>query len=151
MVGGTNGGHLTSFSLVDVLSHGRACALLNPYYTVFFAPAIEDRLRKVAGIYQRQGFFEGEPSGLSSRELGMSVAQGMIAFSKSVGFPTKLTDVDGFSPAHIERALNAAKNPQLEMKLKAMPVPLNSSLIDEYMGAILKAATEGDLSLIKNL
>jgi alcohol dehydrogenase len=75
----------------------------------------------------------------------------MIALSKSVGFPTRLSEVDGFSEGHIERALNAAKNPQLEMKLKAMPVPLNSSLIDEYMGAILKAATEGDLSLIKNL
>ncbi len=39
MIGGTNGGHLGSFSLVDVLSHGRACAVLNPYYTVLFAPA----------------------------------------------------------------------------------------------------------------
>ncbi len=44
MIGGTNGGHLTSFSLVDVLPHGRACALMNPYYTVFFAPAIEKPL-----------------------------------------------------------------------------------------------------------
>ena len=26
MIGGTNGGHLTSFSLVDILPHGRACA-----------------------------------------------------------------------------------------------------------------------------
>ncbi len=26
MLGGTNGAHLTSFSLVDILSHGRACA-----------------------------------------------------------------------------------------------------------------------------
>jgi alcohol dehydrogenase len=30
MIGGTNGGHLTSFSLVDVTSHGRACAIMNP-------------------------------------------------------------------------------------------------------------------------
>ena len=45
MIGGTNGGHLTSFSLVDVTSHGRACAMTNPYYTVFFAPAIEPALR----------------------------------------------------------------------------------------------------------
>ena len=51
MVGGTNGGHLTSFSLVDVLSHGRACALTNPYYTVFFAPAIEDKLRDLVNIF----------------------------------------------------------------------------------------------------
>jgi len=41
MVGGTSGPHLTSFSLVDVLSHGRACAIMSPYYTVFFAPAIQ--------------------------------------------------------------------------------------------------------------
>ncbi len=45
MLGGTNGGHLTSFSLVDILTHGRACALMNPYYTVFFAPAVEGPLQ----------------------------------------------------------------------------------------------------------
>ena len=151
MVGGTNGGHLTSFSLVDVLSHGRACALLNPYYTVFFAPAIEDKLRRVAAIYKRHGFFQGDPAALAGRDLGMAVAQGMIAFSESVGFPTRLAEVKGFSQAHIERALGAAKNPQLEMKLKAMPVPLQSAQIDTYMGAILEAAKQGDLSLIKNL
>jgi alcohol dehydrogenase len=75
----------------------------------------------------------------------------MIALSESVGFPTRLTEVEGFSEDHIARALNAAKNPQLEMKLKAMPVPLDASLIDEYMGAILEAAAQGDLNLIKNL
>ena len=30
MLGGTNGAHLTSFSLVDILSHGRACAIHEP-------------------------------------------------------------------------------------------------------------------------
>ena len=52
---------------------------------------------------------------------------------------------------HIERALTAAKNPQLDMKLKNMPVPLNATLIDQYMGPILKAAQTGDLELIQNL
>jgi alcohol dehydrogenase len=55
MIGGTNGGHLTSFSLVDILPHGRACAIMNPYYTVFFAPAIERPLRLVGRIYQEAG------------------------------------------------------------------------------------------------
>jgi alcohol dehydrogenase class IV len=50
MLGGTNGAHLTSFSLVDILSHGRACAMLNPYYTVFFAPAVEGPLRLMAEL-----------------------------------------------------------------------------------------------------
>jgi len=54
MLGGTNGAHLTSFSLVDVLSHGRACAIMNPYYTVYFAPAIEQPLRLVGKIYHRR-------------------------------------------------------------------------------------------------
>jgi alcohol dehydrogenase class IV len=151
MVGGTNGGHLTSFSLVDIVSHGRACALLNPYYTVFFAPAIEDKLRKVGAIYQRHGYIDGDLDGRAGRELGVAVAEGMIAFSRATGFPVSLSEVEGFSRAHFERALAAAKNPQLEMKLKNMPVPLDASLIDEYMGPILIAAGSGELSAIRTM
>ena len=151
MVGGTNGGHLTSFSLVDVLSHGRACALLNPYYTVFFAPAIESKLRKVGALYRRHGFMEADPETLSGTALGKAVAKAMIALSKSVDFPATLGEIEGFTDAHINRALTAAKNPQLDMKLKNMPVPLNASLIDEYMGPILAAARSGDLDTIKPL
>ena len=81
----------------------------------------------------------------------MTVAEGMIDYSKSVKMPTTLSELPGFNEAHIGRALTAAKNPQLDMKLKNMPVPLNASLIDEYMGPILKAAQTGDLELIKNL
>ena len=58
MIGGTSGAHLTSFSLVDVLSHGRACALMNPYYTVFFAPAIQEQLRVIGRIYGKYGFLK---------------------------------------------------------------------------------------------
>ncbi len=151
MVGGTNGGHLTSFSLVDVTTHGRACALMNPYYTVFFAPAIETKLRLVGGIFQKYDFIKEDLQSLSGRELGLAVARGMIEFSKSVGMVTTLSELPGFEDKHIERALTAAKNPQLEMKLKNMPVPLNASLIDRYMGPILKAAQTGDLELIENL
>ncbi|MGB4163552.1 MAG: iron-containing alcohol dehydrogenase, partial [Bacillota bacterium] len=151
MVGGTNGAHLTSFSLVDVASHGRAVAIMNPYYTVFFAPAIEDRLRAVGDIYSRYGFIDTDLSKLSGRELGIAVAEGMVAHYRSIGFPTKLSDLDGFSDEHVKRALTAAKDPQLDMKLKNMPVPLNSSLVDEYMAPILEAAKTGDFSLIKTM
>jgi len=65
--------------------------------------------------------------------------------------PTTLGELAGFSDEHMSRALTAAKNPQLDMKLKNMPVPLNASLIDEYMGPILQAARDGDLQVIKNL
>src|SRR5690606_28326423 len=121
MVGGTNGAHLTSFSLVDVASHGRAVAIMNPYYTVFFAPAIEDRLRAVGDIYSRYGFIDADLSKLSGRELGLAVAEGMFAHYRSIGFPTKLSDLDGLRAEHVTRALTAAKDPQLDMKLKNMP------------------------------
>ncbi|NMB24860.1 MAG: iron-containing alcohol dehydrogenase [Firmicutes bacterium] len=151
MIGGTNGAHLTSFSLVDVTSHGRACALMNPYYTVFFAPSIEKQLRLVGDIYKRAGLLTADLDKLSGRELGVAVAEGMVELSRRIGFPTKLTDLENFTDEHIERALEAAKNPQLDMKLKNMPVPLSADLVDEYMGPILQAAKVGDFSLIKNM
>ncbi|MTI59800.1 MAG: iron-containing alcohol dehydrogenase [Firmicutes bacterium] len=151
MVGGTNGAHLTSFSLVDVTSHGRACGIMNLYYTVFFAPAIEKKLRVIGNVFKKYGYIEEDLAKLSGKELGFAVAEGMKNFAKDIDFPTKLSDLDGFNDKHIARALEAAKNPQLDMKLKNMPVPLNASLIDEYMGPILEAAKTGDFSTIKNL
>ena len=151
MLGGTNGGHLTSFSLVDVLSHGRACAMMNPYYTVFFAPAIEDPLRLVGSIYKNAGVTDAPIEKLTGRDLGIAVAEAMFELARRIGFPTRLADVSGFSSDHITRALAAAKNPQLEMKLKNMPVPLTADMIDEYMGPILEGARDGTLSGIKNV
>ncbi|MHC4205353.1 MAG: dehydroquinate synthase/iron-containing alcohol dehydrogenase family protein, partial [Planctomycetota bacterium] len=151
MTGGTNGGHLTSFSLVDILPHGRACAIMNPYYTVFFAPAIERPLRVVGKIYQEAALTKRDIETLKGRELGIAVAEAMFELARRIGFPTCLSDVDGFGQHHIDRALAAAKNPQLKMKLQNMPVPLISEMIDDYMGPILEAARDGNLSLIKNV
>jgi alcohol dehydrogenase len=151
MVGGTNGGHLTSFSLVDILSHGRACAIMNPYYSVFFAPAIERPLRVVGRIYQKAGLTDADVEGLQARELGVAAAEAMFELARRIGFPMRLGEVEGFGPHHIERALAAAKNPQLKMKLQNMPVPLTAEMIDDYMGPILEAARDGDLALIKNV
>jgi alcohol dehydrogenase class IV len=151
MLGGTNGAHLTSFSLVDILSHGRACAMMNPYYTVFFAPAVQDALKKVGEIYREAGYTGADISTLSGRDLGIAVAEAMIAFEKSIGFPTRLKEVPGFTGEHIARALVAAKNPQLRMKLENMPVPLTAEMVDEYMGPVLLAAREGELAVIKNV
>lgn len=156
MIGGTSGAHLTSFSLVDVLSHGRACALMNPYYTVFFAPAIEEQLRVIGRIYGKYGFleygsFEVDLDSLSGRELGVAVAGAMVRFSQFLGFPTRLSDVEGVGREHIERCLEAAKDPQLDMKLRNMPVPLHADLVDRYMGPILDAAWTGEFGKIKNM
>jgi alcohol dehydrogenase len=167
MLGGTSGAHLTSFSLVDILSHGRACAILNPYYLVFFAPAIERQLKQLASVFKDYiGIniggtsaigtnIAGKPvntksigDNLSATELGKIVAGGIINFYRTIGLPSTLGQIASFTDGHIEKAIEAAKNPQLEMKLKNMPVPLDSTLVEKYMRPILEAAKTGDLSLI---
>jgi len=151
MLGGTNGAHLTSFSLIDILSHGRACALLNPYYTVLFAPAVEGPLKLVGAIVRELGYTNAPVDSLSGRALGLAVAEALVAFIEKVGLPSRLSQVPGFSQAHIDRALTAAKDPQLKMKLENMPVPLTAAMVDEYMGPVLEAARTGNLALIKNV
>lgn len=151
MVGGTNGAHLTSFSLVDILSHGRACALLNPYYTVFFAPAIQEQLRQLTELFLKHNLMERKSLNLKGRDLGLAVAKALSELGKRAGFPTTLGEIEGMSKAHINKALEAAKNPQLESKLKNMPIPLSADMVDDYMRPILEAALDGDFSLIRNL
>ncbi len=151
MLGGTNGAHLTSFSLIDILSHGRACAIMNPYYTVFFAPAIEAPLKLVARLCVENGCAEASILGLGGRALGVAVARALMAFERKVGVPPTLGEVPGFTDAHIQRALTAAKNPQLKMKLENMPVPMTAEMVDGYMGPILQAAKTGVLDGIRNV
>jgi len=148
MVGGTSGPHLNSFSLVKYLSHGRACALMNPYYTVFFTPAVEERVRKIGDIFKRQGYIEADLDALSAKELGRTVAAGILSFNRKIGFPTTLAEIEGIDRAVLEKILAAAKDPQLESKLQNMPVPLTADLVDQYMGPVLDAAWSGDLGKI---
>lgn len=76
----------------------------------------------------------------------------MIAFEKSIGAPTKLSDIKGFSEeVHVVRALKAAKDPDLKMKLQNMPVSMTADDVDEYMAPILYGAARGELSGIKEM
>jgi len=150
MIGSTNGPHLNSFSLVDLMEHGKATALLLPYYVCFFAPAVRERLARVGEVYRRHGYIEPGPgrASLAPKELGRTVARGMAALAESVGFPTKLDEVPGFSDEHVERMLSAAKDPALASKLQGMPIPMSPGDVDRYMRPILEAARHGDFSLI---
>jgi alcohol dehydrogenase len=153
MMGGTNGAHLTSFSLVDVLPHGRACAILNPYYTVLFSPAIQRQLEKLSRIFHRYGLLDTplQKADEKGPGLGKTVARGLIALSRRVGFPTTLSEIKGLTSNHIEKALEAAKDPQLASKLKNMPVPMTQEMVDLYMGPVLEAALTGNLEDIRPL
>ncbi len=102
-------------------------------------------------IFKDAGYISEEIATLKGRELGAAVANGMFTLAKAIDFPTTLNEVEGFTQAHIDRALTAAKNPQLKMKLENMPIPLTAEMIDEYMRPLLEAAKSGDVNLIKNV
>ncbi len=149
MAGGTSGGHLTSFSLVRLVGHGTACGIMNPYYTVFYGKAVSRQLKSLVGLFAEYGYAERDDEKKEGRALSEAMARGMIAFSRSIGAPTTLGELSGFSPQYVEQALSAAKDPQLEMKLRNMPVPMSASDVDTYMAPILNAAVSGDFSLIR--
>jgi alcohol dehydrogenase len=151
MVGGTHGPHMTSFSLVDLTGHGTACGLMNPYYAVFFAPAIEKQLRLAGTIFKKYGYISENLEDLKGRDLGLAFAKGMIAFGKAIKAPVTLKELPKWNDSYVDKILTAAKDPQLDMKLKNMPVPLTAAKVDEYMGPIIRAAVNGDLSIIKSL
>jgi alcohol dehydrogenase class IV len=151
MIGGTNGAHLTSFSLVDVTTHGRACGVMTPYSTELFAASIEKQLKAVGARYAAAGHMEPGFETLSGRALAVAAAEGMRAFSRSVGAVTRLGEFPKFAPVYVERALAAAKDPQLKMKLQNMPVPMSVDQVDEYMGSVLEGAVSGDFSRVKTL
>jgi alcohol dehydrogenase class IV len=161
MVGGTNYGHLFSFSVVNKLTHGRACAIVNPYATVFFAPTIEKQLRMVGGIFKRAGYIQESLENYQGKDLGIAVARGMLRLSEEAEFPTTFSEV-GVDDEDKERILTAAKNPQLWSKLDQAPVSLiardkedkvdadkTEENIDTYMGALLDAIRDGDFEKIK--
>jgi len=151
MTGGTHGPHMTSYSLVDLTGHGTACGILNPYYAVFFAPVIEKQIRLAGKILRKYGYLDENLDNFSGRELGIAFANGMIAFGRAIWAPTMLKELPGWNYTYIDKIITAAKDPQLEMKLKNMPIPLTHAKVDEYMRPIIRAAVNGDLSVIKNM
>jgi len=124
---------------------------MNPYYTIFFAPAIEKPLRLIGKIFEQAELIRVDLDSLHGRFLGIAIAEAMFEFAARIGMPTHLATIDGFSEEHINRAINSAKNPQLKMKLQNMPIPLSEDMVDEYMLPVLKAASTGDISLVKNI
>jgi len=70
---------------------------------------------------------------------------------RPIGFPTTLAEVPGFTDAHIDRALAAAKDPKLASKLQNMPIPMTAETVDRYMRPILEAAHMGRFELIRNM
>ena len=98
MIGGTNGPHLTSFSLVNLASHGRACAILGPYYAAFFAPAITTQLQLVGEILARHGHLEPAGLGLTGRSWAWRWPRGCSASSSPWGIPRAWENCRALTP-----------------------------------------------------
>jgi alcohol dehydrogenase len=148
MVGGTSGAHLTSFSLVDLVGHGTACGIMNPYYAILYSNAIQKQLKVIGMVFKNYGYTDADIENIEGRELAMAVANAMISYGKSINAPTTLGELKGFSDKYIERALSAAKDPQLKMKLQNMPTPMTTDDVDKYMELVLRGAVSGDLNMI---
>jgi alcohol dehydrogenase class IV len=135
----TGGPHLNSFSWASFLDHGKATGLMLPYYIVYYAknPKVVEKLKVIAKILHVK----------VSENIGRDVAQAMLDWYKSMGFPTKLKDFKGWEDKYIEKALtDAAQN---SMKLQGMPNPVPLEKVNEILRPILEAARDGDLSIIK--
>ncbi len=149
MIGGTSGAHMTSFSLVELVGHGTACGLLNPYYAVFYQKAIQKQLQVVHAVFASHALCTAEHK--EGGELAIDTALEMMAFFRYLGAPVALNQIQGFSETYIEKAITAAKDPQLAMKLKNMPVSLDAERVEIYLRPLLRASATGDLSLIVEL
>jgi alcohol dehydrogenase len=115
---------------------------------ISFTDIVFANLWKIGGIFKRHGYIDANLDALSAKELGRTVAAGILSFNRQIGFPTTLAEIEGIDSTVIEKILTAAKDPQLESKLQNIPVQLTADLVNQFMGPILEAAWNGDLGKI---
>ena len=84
MIGGTNGAHLNSFSLTDILSHGRALRPDEPLLCCIFLDRNWQPAREIGKIYQKAGYLSEDLDQLEGRKLGLAIAKGMIRLSEDI-------------------------------------------------------------------
>jgi alcohol dehydrogenase len=84
--------------------------------------------------------------------LAESVAKAMMKFLRSIDYPITLKEAN-VTPNHIKKMIKAANNPQLEMKLNNMPIPMSvrAGDIDRFMKPTLEASYKGDFALVPSL
>ncbi len=132
---GTAGPHMNSFSWAETIPHGKSTGIMMPYYIAYYGEneVVQEKLKPIA---QMLGCEKDE-------NIGLNVAQSMLDWYKDMGFPTKISEIDGWKPEYKEKALKDAS--ENKMKLEAMPNPVPLDKVDETIGPVLEAAIEGDL------
>ncbi len=133
------GPHLNSFSWCDVMDHGEACAVMLPYYTAFYAPAVVDKIKTLSEILKIS----------DSGNIAKDFAEGLQNFYKKLNFPLTLKEFKNFSKELIEKAVADAS--QNKMKLEAMPRPIPLQKCDETLRTIITGAYNGTIEEILKL
>jgi len=136
---GTAGPHMNSFSWAETIPHGKSTGIMMPYYIAYYGKneKVMEKLEPIADIL---GVEKGE-------SIGFNVATAMLNWYKEMGYPTKISELDGWKPEYKEKAINdAAEN---TMKLEAMPNPVPLDKVEETIGPILQASIDGDLSRLR--
>ncbi|MGV9203572.1 MAG: iron-containing alcohol dehydrogenase [Promethearchaeia archaeon] len=138
---GTAGPHMNSFSWAETIPHGKSTGIMMPYYIAYYGknPKVMEKLEPIADMLVVE----------KGKNIGMNVAQAMLDWYQSMGFPIKISELEGWKPEYKEKALNdAAEN---QMKLEAMPNPVPLDKVGEVIGPILEGAIEGDLSKLTQI
>jgi alcohol dehydrogenase len=131
--------HLNSFSWSNVMDHGEAVAVMLPYYTVYYAPNIAEKMKKVAELMSIP----------ESKDLTEDFVQGLFAFYKKVNFPLTLKEFKNFSEDLIDKAVRDAS--QNKMKLEASPRPVPPERSSEVLRTIIEGAYQGKTDKIMKL
>jgi alcohol dehydrogenase len=144
---GTGGPHMNSFSWHATIPHGKSTGIMLPYYIVYYAknPKVMEKLKPIAKMLNLNYNINSNRN--DQNKIGLLVAEAMLKWYKSMDFPTRLIDLEGWRPEYLQKALDDAG--QNAMKLQAMPNPVPLEKAKEILEPILQAAVNGNLSVIQ--
>ncbi len=131
--------HLNSFSWSNIMDHGEAVAVMLPYYSVYYAPNISQKMKKVAEL---MGIRE-------SGNVAIDFAEGLFNFYRRIDFPFTLKGFKKFSEDLIDKAVRDAS--QNRMKLEASPRPVPPEKSQEVLHTIIEGAFQGTIDKILKL
>lgn len=135
----TGGPHMNSFSWFSVMDHGEATALMLPYYVAYYGKNISKKLEVIANLMNLD----------LSNNLTKSTVEGLFAFYRTIGQPTKISDYQEFPKDFISKAIKDAS--QNQMKLDNMPRPIPAEKREKILKTILEGAWNGHIDKILKL
>lgn len=143
-----NCGHLNA-NLCATSSHSTLCAVLNPYYAVFYSGTTGSKLAKIAEVLSNCGY-DAPGSVDDPRALSESVAEALMQFYRKLKVPTKLSEIPGFDETKLAGLVESATKELARSGFRQLPVELNLINASKYLRLLYQSAFTGDCSLIMN-